>query len=356
VFKNLLLAGALGLSAYAVGTADARTDYGRHTGWYVGVEGGVDWIEDADGTVDFAGPPPSIPFEAEFDTGWAVFAEVGYRWESNWRLEFEAGYRQNDVDCVSFNGGLCGKFDADVSQFTQMVNLVYDIPLDENVTLSLGGGLGADAVTVDAPFFKDTDWVMAGQLIAGLSVKLTDDIDLFVNYRYFIADDPQINVNPFVQAGFDDAKHTVTIGLRFDLDGDEEPAYHEPRPPSAGPMPMGPPPPPPGPAKHYVVFFGFNKANLTLKAQSVVAEAAATAKEGGAAQILVTGHTDTVGSRDYNQLLSEHRAAVVKKELVRLGVPSNAITAIGKGETMLLVQTPDRTWEDKNRRATIDLN
>ncbi|MBI1213692.1 MAG: outer membrane beta-barrel protein [Alphaproteobacteria bacterium] len=352
MLKNLLLASALGLSAYAVGMADARTDYGQAKGWYLGVEGGVNWMQDADGALDTPGPG-SLPFEAQFDTGWAVLAEVGYRWESNWRLEFELGYRANDVDCVSFNGGPCGPFNADVSQFTQMFNLVYDIPLDDRLTLSLGAGLGADAVTVDAPFFKDTTWVAAGQLIAGLNFALTDDIDLFINYRYFIADDPHINVAPFVQAGFDDAKHTVTIGLRFDLSPDDEPEYREPR----GPEPtMGPPPPPSGPAKHYVVFFGFNKTNLTVRAQEVVAEAAATAKEGGAAQILVTGHTDTVGSRRYNQGLSERRARVVKHELVRLGVPANSIRAIGKGETMLLVQTPDRTWEDRNRRATIDLN
>ena len=355
MWKNLLLAAALGLSAYAVGTADARTGYGRSTGWYVGVEGGIDWMEDANGSLDFPGPG-SLPFEAQFDTGWAVFAEVGYRWESNWRLELEAGYRQNDVDCLSINGGACGNFDAEVSQFTQMFNLVYDIPLDDRLTLSLGAGLGADAVTVDGPFFKDTTWVMAGQLIAGLNFTLADGIDLFVNYRYFIADDPHINVAPFVDAGFDDAKHTVTIGLRFDLESDDEPAYHPPAPPSTGPMPMTPPPAPTGPAKHYVVFFGFNKSNLTGKAQAVVAEAAATAMEGGAAQILVTGHTDTVGSQGYNQVLSERRAGIVKRELVRLGVPAHDIRAIGKGETTLLVQTPDRTWEDRNRRATIDLN
>lgn len=353
MLKNALLATALGLSAYAVGAADARTDYGRSVGWYVAVEGGVNWVEDASGSIDFFGPG-SIPFEAQFDTGWSVFAEVGYRWESNWRLELELGYRANDVDCVSFAGGPCGGINADVSQFTQMVNVIYDIPLDDRLTLSLGAGLGGDAVTVDGPFFKDTTWVVAGQLMAGLNFAISDGVDLFINYRYFVADDPDIAIAPFVDASFEDAKHTVTIGLRFDLQSDDEPAYSEPQ--RSGPAPMMPPPPPSGPAKHYVVFFGFNKANLTLKAQQIVAEAAETAREGGAAQILVTGHTDTVGSRSYNQDLSNRRASVVKRELVRLGVPSSSIRAVGKGETMLLVQTPDRTWEDRNRRATIDLN
>jgi OOP family OmpA-OmpF porin len=284
-----------------------------------------------------------------------VMTEVGYRWENNWRLEFELGYRDNDVSCVSFspNPNCLGGFNADVSQFTQMINVLYDVPLTDYLTLSLGAGFGGDFVTADTPLFKQSDFVVAGQLIAGLNLALTDSIDLFVNYRYFVANDPHFDISPFVDAGFDDAKHTVTIGLRFDLDSDE-PEYAPPSAPSA----MGPPPPPApmGEPKRYVVFFGFNKANLTLKAQAVVAEAAATAKQQGAAAILVTGHTDTVGSSGYNQTLSERRADIVKHELVRLGIPANSITAIGKGKTMLLVQTPDHTWEDRNRRATIDLN
>ena len=350
MFKNALLASALGLSAYAVSAADARTHSGQPTGWYAAVEGGANWIEDASGSVEIG--PNTIPFEAQFDSGWAVMAEVGCRWETNWRLEFEVGYRDNDVQCISVAGHSCSAFDADVSQFTQMVNVLYDIPLTDNLTLSVGAGFGADYVTADTPLVKQSDYVFAGQLIVGLNLALSDSVDLFVNYRYFVADDPHFDIAPFVEAGFDDAKHTVTIGLRFDLDADE-PEYV----PATAPSAMGPPPPPPpmGHPKQYVVFFGFNKANLTLKAQSVVAEAAATAKQEGAASILVTGHTDTVGSSGYNQILSERRANVVKHELAHLGIPANSITAIGKGKTMLLVQTPDHTWEDRNRRATIDL-
>ena len=122
-----------------------------------------------------------------------------------------------------------------------------------------------------------------------------------------------------------------------------------------GPRPH-PPPPPLGSPKRFIVFFGFNKSTLTLKAQAVVAEAVETAQRDGAASILVTGHTDTVGAAGYNQALSERRAKIVKHELVRLGIAPGAIRTIGKGEKELLVQTPDRTWEDRNRRATIDLN
>src|SRR6185436_16077629 len=159
--------------------------------------------------------------------------------------------------------------------------------------------------------------------------------ELFVNYRYLIADDPHFAGGRITDTSFDDAKHTVTIGLRFDLDPDDEPAYVAPvRLSDARPMAPPPPPPPPlGTPKRFVIFFGFNKANLTIKAQRVVAEAVETAQRDGAASILVTGHTDTVGSAPYNQILSERRAKIVKRELIRLGVAPNSIRTVGKGET-----------------------
>ena len=65
---------------------------------------------------------------------------------------------------------------------------------------------------------------------------------------------------------------------------------------------------------------------------------------------------DTVGSPAYNQKLSECRANAAKSNLAGKGVPEGAISASGKGETELMVQTGDGVKEPQNRRATIDLN
>ena len=89
---------------------------------------------------------------------------------------------------------------------------------------------------------------------------------------------------------------------------------------------------------------------------AVVSEAVETAIRGGFVSILVTGHTDTVGSVRYNMILSERRAHVVKRALVNRGIRPDAITAEGRGETVLMVQTHDREMEARNRRATIDIN
>jgi len=77
----------------------------------------------------------------------------------------------------------------------------------------------------------------------------------------------------------------------------------------------------------------------------VVAQAAQEYQETGAARIVVTGHTDTSGSADYNLELSLRRAELVANELIRLGVPATEITTLGRGEEDLLVPTADGVRE-----------
>jgi OOP family OmpA-OmpF porin len=79
-------------------------------------------------------------------------------------------------------------------------------------------------------------------------------------------------------------------------------------------------------------------------------------KSKGSASVSIVGHTDTVGSMRYNQRLSECRANAAKSNLAGKGVPGDAISTSGKGETELMVQTGDGVKEPQNRRATIDLH
>jgi outer membrane protein OmpA-like peptidoglycan-associated protein len=138
--------------------------------------------------------------------------------------------------------------------------------------------------------------------------------------------------------------HALQIGLRFDLQRDGAAPV---APPKAEPM---------GSPKQFIVFFGFNKSNLTPEAAKVVADAAAAAKQYGSASISVVGHTDTSGSNEYNLRLSMARSAAVKAGLAANGIANSAISTSGKGESELMVQTGDGVKEPQNRRATIDLN
>jgi hypothetical protein len=103
----------------------------------------------------------------------------------------------------------------------------------------------------------------------------------------------------------------------------------------------------------FVVFFPTNEATLSPDAARVVDAAAAEYQQTGAAQITVTGHTDTVGSAAYNLQLSERRAEAVANELIRRGVPATDIVTVGRGEEDLLVPTADGVDEPRNRRVAI---
>ena len=134
--------------------------------------------------------------------------------------------------------------------------------------------------------------------------------------------------------------------------------------------PPAPPPPPvaeyvppaasapyvePAYVRNYVVFFDFDKSNLTPEAREVVAKAVETARMHGPVHITVTGHTDTVGSHRYNQALSERRANAVKNEMIRMGFNASEISTVGKSFDEPLIATGPGVREPQNRRAMIDL-
>lgn len=80
--------------------------------------------------------------------------------------------------------------------------------------------------------------------------------------------------------------------------------------------------------------FGFDKSKLQAGSKPILDEAAAKIKANPAVGlVLVTGHTDRIGSESYNQKLSERRANEVKDYLVSQGVDASRLQAVGKGES-----------------------
>jgi hypothetical protein len=119
------------------------------------------------------------------------------------------------------------------------------------------------------------------------------------------------------------------------------------------PPPAPPPPPPPVQATSFMVFFDWDRSNLSSQAENTIAQAANAFKTTGSARVTATGHTDKSGPENYNMALSLRRANTVKDSLVRNGVPASAISVIGKGESQPLVQTADGVREPQNRRVEI---
>ncbi len=108
-------------------------------------------------------------------------------------------------------------------------------------------------------------------------------------------------------------------------------------------------------APSFMVFFDFDKSDLTLVAQDTIRKAAMAYKTKGGAQITATGHTDRAGTEAYNMALSLRRANAVKDDLVRNGVAASDISVVGLGESQPMIPTPDGVREAQNRRVEIVL-
>jgi len=106
-------------------------------------------------------------------------------------------------------------------------------------------------------------------------------------------------------------------------------------------------------AKSYLVFFDFDRSDLTPEATGIVKQAAANAGPAKATEIDVTGHTDTMGSDAYNMRLSRRRAESVAAQLENDGIPASEIAIFAKGKRDLLVPTADGVREPQNRRVQI---
>src|SRR5215212_6867533 len=109
-------------------------------------------------------------------------------------------------------------------------------------------------------------------------------------------------------------------------------------------------------AGRYLVFFDLDRATLRPDARAAVAEAAQEYLRGaGGARLALAGHADRSASKEYNRRLSERRVEAVRAELVRLGVPADAIDTVAQGEEDQLVPTADGVREARNRRVEIEV-
>ena len=375
-------AGALALSA---GTASAEPN-----GWYGAIDAGYNfWSDDVEAISTTTGPSLFIEVEDDF----AGFARLGYRFTPNWRVELEGGYRAGDLGAVKNQvndlpaicnvtpaAGACENPEGEHTATTLMANVIYDFG-DENWGFRPFVGLGAGVAVVNTELLgtfagartvavgaDDSSTKLAAQGLAGVAVALGDRANLDLTYRYMVAN---MGFNTFTSTtasaigpyeGRYEGVHTVTLGLRYAF-GADEPAYVPP--PAPAPLPPAPVPPrpvtpPPAPAvpaaREFVVYFDWDRSDLTAEAQSVVTQAANYAKSGRPTRILIVGHADTSGSAAYNVGLSNRRARTVGDALVAQGINGGVISLDGKGETALARPTADGVREPLNRRATIGIN
>lgn len=106
----------------------------------------------------------------------------------------------------------------------------------------------------------------------------------------------------------------------------------------------------PGP---YTVYFDFDSFDLTASGEAVIAKAAKEGMAADAKGVIVTGHTDTAGNKEYNEGLSRARAATVGNQLMIEGIARSMVKRNASGETAPAVNTDDNQKEARNRRVTV---
>jgi len=109
----------------------------------------------------------------------------------------------------------------------------------------------------------------------------------------------------------------------------------------------------PPPAKRFTLNFRFESDELTDEARALLPEILKAVTERAVPDVVVVGHTDTMGARQKNFELGLKRAATVRNLLVEVGLDTSAIEVTSHGERDLLIQTADETLEPRNRRVEI---
>ncbi len=109
---------------------------------------------------------------------------------------------------------------------------------------------------------------------------------------------------------------------------------------------------PPAP-RNFTVFFRFESDELTDQSKALIPEILAAVKAHAVQDVVVIGHTDTMGTQQANFALGLKRAMTVRNLLVEAGLDGSTIDVTSVGELDLLVKTPDETPEARNRRVDI---
>jgi OmpA-OmpF porin, OOP family len=368
---KMLLCAAMSATPCAPAAAQAVS------GPYVGVAGG--WNGLVDLHAHASEPALDQPRTNDrFEPGFVGASDAGWGFGNGLRAEIEGAY---DYNAINNRAGTARPERTTGNQGTYGVfaNAFYDIDLHK-LGLHIDAfqpyvGAGAGALwTHFAPITSVADggnvFRMGGtganfayQAVVGVGfpIRQVPGLKFAVDYRFIGIDVRSGAVGTlYSSAGIGTGTvhlspaflHQVAFGISYAFNA-------APKPPA--PAPAAVEAPAPVAARSYLVFFDWDASALSPRALQIVAEAAANSTRVATTTVTVDGYADTSHAlpgrrgQDYNLRLSLRRAASVRAELVRDGVPAGAIAIHGYGDTHLLVPTGPDAREPQNRRVEIVL-
>jgi OmpA-OmpF porin, OOP family len=401
---NKIWLSATALVAMAVVPSIASAD-----GWY----GSAGASYSLGGNIDINAPanpvgPNQAPYMigkgAKGDTGFGGGLALGYAFDNGFRTE--AALAKGNAEFK--NSGVSSTI-GNVNVWTAMLNGLYDFNRDGRINPFVGAGVGLARVNLLAGSFDqvnaanpqlalsrasavavdDSDTGFAWQLIAGVGLKLSDQLTADLSYTYVnvadlnfagtgrargfgttVAGTAPLNLGASSGSGGLPGAGGLGLGLRYSFGAPPAPppppaplppppAPPPPLPPPPAPPPPLPPPPPPPPqvcdGRSFVVYFEHDKSFLTSEATSVIDNAVqeVAALSCNYQSVLIQGHADLSGNPQYNIGLSQRRVTIVREAMVARGVPGDLMTGEAFGESKPAKATADGVKEPLNRRTEV---
>ncbi len=352
---NLAVAGVFGLSATIASAEDAYQG-----SWYV--LPGVSYMNtDSD-------------LDADNDVG--GFLRLGKELSEHWDVQLGVSHARADEDLNVAGSG--GRF----KQTLLGVDALYMFSRDRFRPFVLAGlGLA----------YNDIDYHVAGVNVGdnktswmanvgvGAQFMVTEALGLQADLRHvWSRADAGSNAKAVGGMNFNGDETVgntyLNLGAIWKFGAPKQVAAAEPEPmpapePVAAPEPAPEPAPAPAPATFEKitlaseVLFGFDKDTLRAEGkQALDTDVVGKMKAHPEVElVLISGHTDRIGSKDYNQNLSERRADSVKKYLISQGIEESRLHAVGKGEAEPVVDCKGMLGKEAinclqpNRRVVVEI-
>jgi len=211
----------------------------QYPGFYAGLEGGVNWMLNTTILNQSVSP----------QTGFAVGGVVGYDFVGP-RVEAEVVYRNNQNN-VSFGGTAINN---QINQLGVLANVLYDFNAGGTIVPYIGAGAGIAFVDGNNSF-GSTQFAYQG--IIGVGYNITDTFRVNLDGRYYGTTNPQVSGNGFnnnnnFTSSWNNNNFSIMLGLQVKF--------------GAPPVVVAPPPPPVTQAPSYMVFFDWDRSNLSAQA------------------------------------------------------------------------------------------